>query len=114
MAEQAEVADRLEALGPDAIPAIEAYVQYKPAGMKMLALLSLKRITDKPSGRRFSSEDVGRYLHMLSDQDVMVRTYAMESLIAAGRKFRKEILAFRETAPEEIRAKLDIVLSDIG
>ncbi len=112
MANQAVIADQLEALGPSARPAIEVYLQGKSPAVKTLALISAQRIMVQRGGRRFTAEDVNSYLKMLSDSDVIVRTYAMECLIAAGPKYKAQILAFKKEANSSISDKLDIVLRE--
>ncbi len=113
MANQSAIVDQIAALGPSARPALEMYlVQDKSPVLKTLALISAQRIMEQRGGRRFTPEDVNGYLKMLSDSDVIVRTYAMECLIAAGHKYKTQISEFKREANASISDKLDIVLRE--
>ena len=110
---EAEVADRLEALGPAAIPALERYLGVSDSQEQFLALATLNRLNERRTARDFSKEQVHRYLVLLSDDNVLIRTYAMESLIRAGRHFRPLLTRYRTTAGSAVQQRLDIVLREL-
>ena len=110
---EAQIADQLETLGPKAIWAIEPQLQSENQWQRVVALLVLNRLNEKRKPAEFSEAAVKRYLSLLSDDSVMVRTYAMESLIRSGRRFRGIVMKHRAASAPEIQRKLDIVLREM-
>ena len=113
IANEAQIADQLEALGLKAIPAIEPLLHSDNERRQVVALLALNRLNEKRKPAEFSEAAVKRYLSLLSDDSVMVRTYAMESLIRSGRRFRGIVMEYRSSSAPEIQRKLDIVLREM-
>ena len=109
----AQVADQLEALGVSAIPFIEPRLTSESQRERVVALIALQRLNAQRGDAEFSEDAVQRYLERLSDEHVMVRTYAMESLIQAGRRFRTLVKAYQEHSSPDVRARLDIVLREM-
>ena len=110
---EAEAADQLEALGPAAIPALERYLGVSDSQEQFLALATLNRLNDRRTARDFSDEQVRRHLRLLSDNNILIRAYAMESLIRAGHRFRPLLTQYRATAGVAVQQRLDIVLREL-
>ena len=113
-AEQAQLADEMERLGAAAAPYLETRFRAPmDFGDRAAALILLQRINDKRRPSDFTPAQVREYLSWLEDNDVLVRTYAMESLIRAGRPFRQLIMDYQAHADASIRDKLGIVLREM-
>lgn len=110
--EQARLADELEALGVGAIPYLESRLRAGGISEQSSAMLILQRLNEQRLPAQFSEPEVRSYLSWLSDDHVMVRTYAMESLIKAGKAFAPVIRKFQEHADPAMKDKLDIVLRE--
>ncbi len=113
LANDAKLVDRLAAIGPGAVPAIERRLKSHESRERVTALITLNRLNEQRTPEDFTEEMVRGYLAMLADPNVMVRTYAMESLIRAGHRFQGMIAAYRASAASETQQKLDIVLAEI-
>ena len=113
-AEQAQLADEVERLGADAAPYLETRLRAPTdVGGRAAALILLQRINDKRRPSDFTPAQVREYLSWLADSDVIVRTYAMESLIRAGQPFRQLIKDYQAHADASTRDKLEIVLREM-
>ena len=113
IAQQAEMVDRLESLGPAAIPSIERYLSAQDSQQQAMALISLNRLNAQRRAQDFSGPLVQRYLTLLSDDNILIRTYAMESLIRSGHRFRPVIERFRVSADPAVQQRLDIVMREL-
>ena len=113
-ADESQVADQLEALGAEAIPLIEPHLNTDDAREQLVALVALQRLQWHRSQNSLSHEALMRYLNWLSDANVAVRTYAMESLIRAGEASHPLLTTFRSQASSDVQARLDIVLREIA
>ena len=111
--EEARLADQLEALGPGAIPYLEARLRAGNIREQALAMMILQRLNGKRSEAQFSESEVRTYLSWLSDQNVIVRTYAMEALIKSGKRFQPLIQNYQKHATAAIQERLNIVLSEM-
>lgn len=113
-ADEAQVADQLEALGPDAIPLIEPHLTTDDPREQLVTLIALQRLQWQRPRKSLTNEAMIRYLAWLSDANVAVRTYAMESLIRFGEPLRPQLTQFRSQASPDVQTRLDIVLRELG
>ena len=108
------MADEVERLGAAAAPSLETRLRAPiDFSERAAALILLQRINDKRRPTDFTPAQVREYLSWLEDNDVLVRTYAMESLIRAGRPFRQLIMDYQAHADTSTRDKLGIVLREM-
>ena len=114
LSEQARLADELERLGSSAAPYLEVRLRStSDFGEHTAALMILQRLNARRRPGDFSEAQVREYLAWLQDGDVVVRTYAMESLIQAGRGFRPLVETAAAHADPVVREKLAIVLREM-
>lgn len=112
--DQAEAVEQLEALGKTAILPLERYLELPSERNRMTALLALQRLNEQRAASDYTVKDIDWYLDAIAgSENVLVRTYAMESLIRAGRRYEDRIKRFARTSSALVRQKLDIVLGDM-
>ena len=107
------VVEGLEKIGVPAVPALEQFLVRGNDKQKTIAMVALKRIQEARQQKSFKTGEVWRYLNLVSDKSLLVRTYAMESLIASGREHRWQVQAKLKFADPVVRSKLQIVLQEI-
>lgn len=114
MAGTAEAVSRLEALGIGTVPAVEQYLDSPDEAQRAVALLALQRLNTQRGSADFDEAAVRHYLQLLTHSNALVRTYAMESLIRAGRRFEPLLRAHHAHAPADVQRRLTIVLGELG
>lgn len=113
LSEQARLADELQRLGSAAVPYLETKLRATAnLDERAAALIILQRLNERRRPQEFTEGQIRQYLAWLADQDVVVRTYAMESLIQAGNRFRPQIEQYAAHAGDAVWGKLAIVLRE--